>query len=328
LEVIMTAVAATTTPAAGEGVRRVFTGLRTFWTNGRRVERVAYAVGAGLMVSGVLHVLVYAVAGGSWEGPVSWRKPITFGLSFGLTLMSTAWAMSFLRISGRTRVWLLGMFVYACVVEVFGITLQRWRGEASHFNEESTFNAVLGKAGIAAGGGLLVAFVVVLTVLNLRRAPLAGLPAGLRVALRTGWLMLLAAMVFGAIMVVTGVSKLAAPGEDPAAQQAAYTSAGWLKPAHAITMHAILVLPMLAWLTSFLPWTPIRQLRVVTWAAAGYALLAAVVVAETLARVSPLTAPIWANAAAVAGSAVLVGAGVLVLGGLVRGPTQPGLTRL
>jgi hypothetical protein len=321
----MTAVAITTAPAVG--LRRVLTGLRTFWANGHRVERVAYAVGAALMASGLFHVLVFAVDGGAWQGPVSWRKPITFGLSFGLTLISAAWAMSFLRIGRRTRAWLLGMFTYACVVEVFGITLQRWRGEASHFNEESTFNAVLGKAGIAAGGGLLVLFVVVLTVLNLRPAPVTGLPAGLRLALRTGWLLLLAAMFFGAIMVVTGVSKLAAPGEDPAAQQAAYTSAGWLKPAHAITMHAILVLPMLAWLTSYLPWTPIRRLRVVTWAAAGYALLAAVVVAQTFARVSPLAAPIWASAAAVAGSAVLVGSGVLVLAALVRGPTQPGLTR-
>ena len=54
-------------------------------------QRFAYACAALLLVSGVFHGFVFLVDGGSWEGPVSWRKPIVFGLSFGVTLATLTW---------------------------------------------------------------------------------------------------------------------------------------------------------------------------------------------------------------------------------------------
>ena len=36
------------------------------------------------MTSGFFHLGVYALDGGPWEGPVSWRKPVVFSLSFGI----------------------------------------------------------------------------------------------------------------------------------------------------------------------------------------------------------------------------------------------------
>jgi hypothetical protein len=54
----------------------------------KAVERVAYGVGAALMLSGLLHVLILVAAEGSWAGPLSLRKPAAFGLSFGLTLIN------------------------------------------------------------------------------------------------------------------------------------------------------------------------------------------------------------------------------------------------
>ena len=36
-------------------------------------------------------------------GPLSLRKPTTFGLSFGLTLITIAWVLSFLELRDRTR---------------------------------------------------------------------------------------------------------------------------------------------------------------------------------------------------------------------------------
>ena len=56
-----------------------------------------YACGALLVASGLFHAMVYLVDGGGWEGPLSWRKPIVFGLSFGLTVLTVTWFMSFLR---------------------------------------------------------------------------------------------------------------------------------------------------------------------------------------------------------------------------------------
>jgi hypothetical protein len=309
--------ASQTSPAV---VRFLLAGLWAFWRRGRRVERVAYAVGTALFASGLFHLGVYAVDGGPWQGPLSWRKPVTFGLSFGLTLVTAAWAMSFLRLGAWTRTWLLGVFTVACVIEVFGISLQRWRGEESHFNEETAFNTVLSRGGLAGGALVLVAFVIVVTVLNLRPAPY--LPASMRLALRSGWLLLLGAMAVGVAMVMTAVIELNTPGvPEPVQQQAAYSSAGWLKPAHAITMHAILLLPGLAWLASHTTWDEARRLRVMVLATGSYWLLAVVVVGETLAGAGLLRAPMWADALVAAGLLGFAAAGVLVLTALPRAPS-------
>ena len=48
----------------------------------------------------------WLVVGGAWQGPVSPRKPATFGASFGLTTITLAWVTGRLRASGRTR-WLM-----------------------------------------------------------------------------------------------------------------------------------------------------------------------------------------------------------------------------
>jgi hypothetical protein len=70
-------------------------------------------------------LLVFLVDGGPWEGPVSWRKPTTFGISFGLTLITIAWVSSYLVMRPRTRAWLLGVFAADCVQIVKGTVLVR-----------------------------------------------------------------------------------------------------------------------------------------------------------------------------------------------------------
>jgi hypothetical protein len=78
------------------------------------MRRIAYAIGVVLILSGLFHLMVFAIDGGPWEGPVGWRKAITFGLSFGITLISVAWVTSYLRASAV----LLGIFAADCVLEV------------------------------------------------------------------------------------------------------------------------------------------------------------------------------------------------------------------
>lgn len=313
--------------AAATGPRQVLAGLRTFFDHAPRIERVAYVIGAALCCSGLLHLVVYLVDGGPWQGPMSWRKPATFGVSFGLTLITVTWTTSFLRLGNRTRAWLVGLFSYGCAAEVFGITFQRWRGEESHFNEETAFNDMFNKVVLAGSIGIVIVVSIILTVLSLLPAVTAGLPKGIRLALGAGWLIFLAAIAFGVLMVVTATTILAAPGDDPAAQQAAYSSAGWLKPAHAITMHAILVLPALGWLTTCTPWSPARRFRVLSVATAGYTLLAIVVAAETLQRLAPLAAPLWASILAGTGLGAFAWAGLTTLLAVSRGPASQGLTR-
>jgi hypothetical protein len=101
-----------TTPAA---VRPV-SNLAAYLARCRAIERVCYLVGALLVVSGIVHLGVLVVRGGPLYGPVSFRKPVTFGVSFGLSLITVTWLVSFLRLGRRVRSVLLGVFAVDCVV--------------------------------------------------------------------------------------------------------------------------------------------------------------------------------------------------------------------
>ncbi|HEY1178866.1 MAG TPA: hypothetical protein VGF17_22150 [Phytomonospora sp.] len=245
------------------------------WTHGRAIERFGYAVAAALFTAGLAHLIVFAVDGGPWEGPVSWRKPVTFGLSFGMTLACLVWVSSYATIRPALRRALLGVLTAASAAEVTGITVQAWRDVPSHFNYDDGLSSAI-TAMLAAGGVVIVASVLTLTILSLRAAP--DTAPSMRLAVRAGLLILMGAMITGAVMIAVGVT-LANSGE----QQAAYDTAGWLKPTHAVTMHAVGVLPALAFVLACTDLDERRRTRVVAYAVAAYALAALITAAVNLA---------------------------------------------
>jgi hypothetical protein len=248
--------------------------LTLAWRRAQPVERICYAAGALLLSSGVAHVVVLLLSGGSWQGPLSLRKPATFGLSFGLTLITIVWVSQFVRLSGRARSLLLSAFAVASILETGLVTLQAWRGVPSHFNVATTLDAWVTR-GLAGGGLLLVVMVLTLTVAAFRTN--ARVPASLMLAIRVGFLALTASMVVGGAMIARGMTLVF--GGDP---QTAYSTGGGFKPMHAVTMHAVLILPALAWLLTRTGWSESLQFRVVAAAAAIYTLLAAGVAAANL----------------------------------------------
>jgi hypothetical protein len=250
--------------------------LWSFWTEGRRIERVCYVIGAVLIASGLFHLAVFAVDGGPWEGPVSWRKPTTFGLSFGLTLITIAWVVSFVRVGDRARTTLLGVFAGACVAETALITLQAWRHVPSHFNMETPLNTVISQT-LAVGGGVLIVVLVTFTVRAFGANP--GAPESTVLAVRAGFVTLLVALASGAIMIARGV-VLVRTGH----QQTAYSAGGFLKPVHAVTMHGILVLPGLAWLLSFTDLAESLRKRVIIWVTTAYAVAIVAVIVFSVGR--------------------------------------------
>ncbi|MFF9623189.1 hypothetical protein [Streptomyces griseosporeus] len=228
----------------------------------RPVERLCAATGLALVLSGLTHLVVFAVDGGPWDGPVSWRKPVTFGLSFGVTLLAVAWVTSYLRVGARLRTVLLAVFAADCVVEVGGITLQAWRRVPSHLDMETPFDTAVSMT-LAVGGAVLVVLLSVFAVASFRHRPSG--PAGMPLALRSGFAILLVALASGAAMIARGV-VLTRTGH----QQAAYHSTAPLKPLHGVSLHAVLVLPALAWLLARTPWRePVRR-QILTAAVVGY----------------------------------------------------------
>ena len=277
--------------------------LRRIWVDGRRVERVAYVVGLVLFVSGLVHVGILLVTGWTWIGPVSLRKAATFGLSFGLTLPSVAWATSYLRLPARGLV--LGVFIATCVVETVLISMQAWRGVPSHFNFATPFDTAVSTT-LALGGGVIVLVGVVCTLAAFAGA--GGLAPSMALAVRTGLVVLLVAFATGAVMVARGVVE-ARGGQA----QLAYDTAGSLKPLHAVAMHVVLVLPALAWLLAHTSWPEARRLRLVWVAVVADAVLTAVVGYEAFAGIPPLTPPLMLGALSAAALIVLATTGATAL---------------
>jgi hypothetical protein len=239
------------------------------------VERCAYTLGAMLILSGLVHMAVLVATGGSWQGPLSLRKPTTFGLSFGLTLINVTLIASFLSLRDRTRTLLVGAFAAACVLETFLVSLQAWRGVPSHFNMETPFDTVVATI-LAFGGMALVVIIGTLTVLAFRDR--SRLPPVVRLAIQAGFVALAGAQIVGGVMIATGV-RLVASGNP----QLAYATGGWLKAVHGALMHGILVLPLLAWWVSRTNWDERAQTRAV-WTGIG---LYACVVAGALVTSAP-----------------------------------------
>jgi hypothetical protein len=223
------------------------------------VKRLGYLIGALLIVSGLVHLGVLLVTGGTWTGPVSYRKPMTFGLSFGVTLLAVTWVVQRLRM--RRKDLLLGIFAADCVLEVTGITVQAWRHVPSHFNTSTPIDRTVAMS-LAVGGAVLVVVLGSMAVAVLRGRVDGG--ADLRLALRAGFVFLMIGLAAGVVMIARGTTLV-----NTGHPQQAYDTGGFLKPLHFVTLHAIVVLPALAVLLDRRGWDEPRRNRAVkaaTWA--------------------------------------------------------------
>jgi hypothetical protein len=228
----------------------------------RRSERMYYALGLLLIAVGLAHLVVFALDDRPWAGPLSWRKPSTFGVSFGLTLITVTWLARYLPLSARLRTVLLGVFAADCCLEVGGIALQAWRDVPSHVNRETPFDSAVSTA-LAAGGFVLVVVLGIMAAAAWR----AKAAPSMRLALRAGFVTLVIGLLSGAAMIARGVAEV-----NAGHQQRAYEVVGFLKPVHGVSLHGVLVLPALAWVLSRTPWPEPRRRRTVAWAVAAYGL--------------------------------------------------------
>jgi hypothetical protein len=274
-------------------------------------QRFAYVCGGLLVLSGLLHGAAYVVDGGPWSGPVSWRKPIVFGLSFGVTLLTLTWFMSFLRPPRWVGWTVLGLFAFGSLGEVFLVSMQKWRGVASHFNEDTAFDSI-----VFSLMGMMVSMLVVLTVVVTVWAFVhLDAPASLAIAIRLGLVLMLVSQAVGVHMIVEGGNT--------------FGDHGALKVPHAVTLHAVQVLPALALLLLVGDLVERRRIRILAVGAAGYCALIASTLVQTYSGRGPLDINAVSSTLALLGLGLLLASAVLALRGVaarmvepVRGPAE------
>jgi hypothetical protein len=291
--------------------------LAGYWRQRTGCQTMLYVVGMVMLISGVLHTVVYLVTGGSWDGPLSWRKPMLFGYSFGVTEIALAWIVTFLPARRRPGWWLLGGFAASSTVEVLLITAQTWRGVPSHFNFSAPPDVAISVA-MSVLASVFATVLVIITVWTFR--PLAA-PTDLAWAIRAGMVLLSVGQALGGLIIAVGVSQVFGPPAQNTvfgAEGVLLGPAGVLKLPHAIALHGLQVLPALAWLASFTRWGERARRRAAAVAIAGYSCLVATSLLQTLAGRAPFDLLLPALVALVAGAGMLLGVLVAVLAGLVR----------
>lgn len=194
--------------------------------------------GALLVLSGLAYLGLWLALGApDLAGPTSLRKPILFGLSAGVTLLSMAWVVRHLPPRRGDRLLHVGLAV-SLVLEVALIDLQQARGVPSHFNRSTLLDTVIVDV---MGALVLFASLVILDAFARAVRGLA-LPPDRRLAAAWGLGYLVLGCAIGIVITLVGEARAQA-GLPPER----FGSAGVPKFPHGIPLHALQILPILAW---------------------------------------------------------------------------------
>jgi hypothetical protein len=283
----------------------------------RRPARVLYAGATAWLVSGLVHLVVLAANGWAWSGAVSFRKPLTFSVSIALLLATIGWVLD--RLGDRPRLagtiaWTL---LVSSTVEVALITMQAWRGRASHFNTLAAGDAAVFVA-MAVMVAVMSLCLVAVLVWSLVRPPQDRL---VRLAVLGGLVLIMTGLGLGQWIIELGNDFVETHRAVP--DTVMYGERGVAKFPHAVALHGIQLFILAAVLARRSVLTEAarrRAVRLVVWSYAAVLVFAS---AQTIAGNGPLDPTVWV--AGLAASMAGIVAGFLRIGrgmGAAGGPTE------
>ncbi len=280
-------------------------------------SRTLRTAGIVLLASAAVHVVLLVVSGQGWAGPVSLRKPITFGLSMGLLLWTVGWVIDQLRPRPRLDKALGLTLAVSGLIEVALITMQAWRGVPSHFNYTTTTDVIvfvfMGISVVVLSVGLLIT-----TVWTFVEPPT---DPTVRLAVRAGMLVMLTGLGIGQWMIELGNDFFEEYGRVPERMVAG--EAGTPTFPHAMAFHGIQLFIGAALISGLGGLAPRSAQRVVRLVVAGYAVLLLWSIVQAAAGVAPLDLGSPVTVLVVVGAALLAAAGVLLLTGWQRSHGRP-----
>ncbi len=264
----------------------------------RPAQRLLVGAGILLLLSGLFHIVVWLVSGApSLVGPVTWRKPIEFGISGAVSTFALAWVLGRLPRSGLWD-WTATIAIVFFVPETALIDLQQWRDVASHFNYSSAFDAA-----VFSMMGIFIGVVAVgIALLAVRAFGRVSGPPSTALAIRAGMIFLLFGQVLGGLILANQFS-----GEGPIANASIVGAAGELKVPHALALHGLQVLAILALILERTAVSARAALIAVASCTVGYALVLAAATLQTYSGVAPLALSPLALVASLTGAVLVAG---------------------
>ena len=266
-------------------------------------------------------------------GAPAWLKPSKFAISTAIYSFTLAWVFSYLASWPRVRRIVGWTTASVFVLEVAIIDAQAWRGTTSHFNASTPVDmALFATMGTAIVAQTLVSILVAIALWRERFASQA-----LGWALRLGMVITIVGAASGGLMTRPTAAQLAevrATGRMPAAGShtvgapdggPGLPGTGWsrehgdLRAPHFIGLHALQVLPLIAFAIGRLTSGERRRVRLVLVSAASYVGLFAILMWQAL-RGQSLIAPDTTTVVALVAWLVATGAAALSAFGV------PGLT--
>jgi len=223
------------TPTALGGWAHLYNELRPKGAAAKLVSRLAMV----LMFVAVVHIGVFIVDDRAWAGAVSWRKPIVFAVSFAMLAWAVGWVLD--RLPERRGAKIISrIVVFTSVVEISLISMQAWRGRASHFNDATNADATI--FGIMGQAVLLLSIAIfALLIWSIIERPCDPVVA---IAAIAGLVIMMTGLGIGVWLVDLGKTYYEQFNEVPAV--VTYGEAGVPKFPHGVAFHGIHVFAVAA----------------------------------------------------------------------------------
>ena|ERR1700730_17949731 len=203
-----------------------------------------------------------------------WIKPIKFAMSIAIYVWTVAWLLEYLRLpSWAKRIISWGISI-SMLTEIACIAVQAARGTTSHYNVNSPFDAAIFST---MGSMIALNSVLALVLLILFSIGRHEVPRPYLWGIRSGLVIFLAASGFGGMMIAHGSHSVGVKDGGPGLPVVNWsTKGGDLRAAHFLGLHALQVLPIIAFLVSkHKSWTINRKTSYVFALSGAYAVVIA-----------------------------------------------------